>query len=118
MTWSELQQTLQEGGESVLNILNTFIECLKLDASTSDKNAGKIFLPSVIIKVSILHLTLTIIANNLYLLFCPKCRTDIDNEQTLKMMQDAIKSNAVLEGFTKKKRPNEKVEIDVSCAAF
>jgi hypothetical protein len=34
------------------------------------------------------------------------------------MMQDAIKSNAVLEGFTKKKRPNEKVEIDVSCAAF
>jgi hypothetical protein len=54
MTERELKQSLQ-GGESAMDILSAFMECIKQDASTSDKNAGKIFLPPAINEVNILH---------------------------------------------------------------
>jgi hypothetical protein len=54
MTGRELKQSL-ERGESAMNILSAFVECIKHDASTSDKNTGKIFLPPAINEVSILH---------------------------------------------------------------
>ena len=38
MTGRELKHSL-EGGESAMNILSAFMECIKQDASTSDKNA-------------------------------------------------------------------------------
>jgi hypothetical protein len=54
MTGRELKQSL-ERGESAMNILSAFVECIKQDASTSDKNTSKIFLPPAINEVSILH---------------------------------------------------------------
>jgi hypothetical protein len=54
MTGRELKQSL-EGGKSAINILSAFMECIKQDASTSDKNTVKIFLPPAINEVSILH---------------------------------------------------------------
>jgi len=54
MIGRELKQSL-EGGESAMNILSAFMECIKQDASTSDKNTGKIFLLLAINEVSILH---------------------------------------------------------------
>ena len=68
MTGRELKQSL-EGGESAMNILSAFMECIKQDTSTSDKNAGKIFLLPAINEVSILHWTLTMVANNLHIVF-------------------------------------------------
>jgi hypothetical protein len=55
MTGNDLKQSLEEVGGSAMNIHKAFMECLRQNASTSDKNANKIFLLPVINEVSILH---------------------------------------------------------------